>query len=484
MEELKGVIFVGFIEDNKDPKKMGRCKIRVPSVFTSAIPTEDIPWAIPYKDLNGNQFNAPEVGKVVSVIFNNGDKYKPEFIYAEHYNINLENKLKALSDDDYLSFKSIHLDQSTQIYRSKSEGLRIDHEYSNINLDSNGNINHNLRDNNSKVNIGSPDASQAAVLGTSWMKWFDKLAQIFMTNGALTGNLGEPVVATPGLYDIFQEYMSDRDPKFLSKHIWLVDNNEIKEQTRDYVDQQGDNWKSTSSDVTNLAQTNATPYTPVARPETGRPVIKDPSVPGDITANTIGSEATIKTVNVSNYQNGQIPLDKMKINTNLSKSLDGDSAYLMADASDALDALISEFNKANFSGKQKLVFTDGYRTLARQEALYNKYGAGRAAKPGTSNHGWGIAIDMYWGVRTNMNTQLDLRPSAFKHPMYIWFLDNAGKYGWFNPVKLRDDNGTDEWWHWEYHGKVEPTDIVAKRYKGVFTQADIVNIKNAGGSYT
>ena len=90
---LNNKTFIGFIEDNKDPKKMGRCKVRVPSIFTSEIPTADIPWAMPFKDLNGNQFNAPEIGKVVSIIFNNGNKYKPEFIYAEHYNINLENKL-------------------------------------------------------------------------------------------------------------------------------------------------------------------------------------------------------------------------------------------------------------------------------------------------------------------------------------------------------------------------------------------------------
>ena len=481
--ELKDTIFVGFVEDNKDPKKMGRCKVRIPTLFPSNIPTSDIPWAAPFKDLNGNQFNAPEVGKVVSVIFNNGDKYKPEFIYADHYNINLENKLNAISSDDYPTFKSIHLDQSTQIYRSKSEGLKLDHEYTNINLDANGSINLNLRDNNSKTNIGSPDASQAAVLGSAFMTWMDKLANIFISNTALIGNLGEPVVASSDLYNLFQEYLSDRDPKFLSKHVWVVDNNEVKSQTRPYINQQGDLWNSTLTNNT-LSTLNNIPYTPVATPITGRPSINSNSVPSDITSTTIVSDASVKTVSVSNYQNGQIPLGNMKQNTNLAKNLDGDAAYLMADASDALDSMISEFNNSTFTGKQKLIFTDGYRTLARQQALYAKYGSGRAAVPGTSNHGWGIAIDMYWGVRTSMTNQIDIRPSAFKHPMYLWFLNNGSKYKWFNPIKLRDDNGTDEWWHWEYHSNPESTNIIAPRYQGAFTQTDITNIQNAGGTYT
>lgn len=498
---IKDNIFVGFVEDNKDPKKLGRCKIRVHTVYDT-IDTANIPWALPFKDLNGNVFNAPEVGKVVSVVFNNGNIYKPEFIYAEHYNINLENKLKALSDEDYPTFKAIHLDQSTQIYRSKSEGLKIDHEYTNVNLDKDGSINLNLRDNNSKVNVGSPDSSQAAVLGTSWMAWMDKHMD-WMNNfckvlsfqsetgtGPYLGNLGNPLVITPDMLksitefqtSIYTEYQSSRDPKFLSKHIWLVDNNEVKEQTRDYINQEGDNWKSSETN-NNLSKVSNPPYTPEARPETGRSDIKDSTVPGDIMSNTISSEATVNTLHVSNYDNGKIPLDKMIKNTFLSKNLGGDAAYLMSDASKGLDNLMNEFNKASFTGKQKLTFTDGYRNLGRQQALYAKYGHGRAATPGTSNHGWGLAVDIYWGVRTSMNTQIGVRPSAFKHPMYLWFLNNAGKYGWFNPVKLRDDNGTDEWWHWEYHGKAEPTNIIADRYKGNFTSTDISNIKSSGGTY-
>ena len=91
MEDFKNKTFVGVVEDNNDPKKLGRCKVRVLNVFDE-IPVEDIPWAAPWKDLNGNAFIVPDVGKIVSVVFDGGNIYKPEFIFAEHFNINLQNK--------------------------------------------------------------------------------------------------------------------------------------------------------------------------------------------------------------------------------------------------------------------------------------------------------------------------------------------------------------------------------------------------------
>jgi LAS superfamily LD-carboxypeptidase LdcB len=487
IERISNKLYVGIVEDNKDPKHLGRVKVRVQTIFDN-IPTADIPWAMPYKDVNGNSFNMPEIGKVVGIIFNSGTIYKPEYIYAEHYNVNLEKKLTSLSDEDYSTFKALLFDQSTQIWRTKTDGLKIDHEYSNINLDSNGNINLNARDNNSKINIGSKDASEAAILGTSFLEWLDKFVQLMQSNGAFLAS-GSPVACSPGLTQLLVEYQNSKELLFLSDNVWLNKNLEILEQSRDYINQNGDNWKSTSETNT-FSSIQPTTYSPEKRPETGRPVQKDSSIPNDIFEKTITSEAAGATTitSVSSYKNGEIPTSDLKLNKNLAKNLDGDAAYLMAEASDALDVMIAAFNASSFSGKQKITFTDGYRSLKRQQALYEKYGAGRAAKPGTSNHGWGIAIDMYWGVRTSMFKDPSKRPSGYKHPNYIWFLNNGWKWGWINPAKLRDNSGTDEWWHWEYHPSqkgINPlvANPLPNEYKGEFTASDIAIIKGAGGSY-
>src|ERR1035437_5707727 len=98
--------YVGIVEDNEDPKKLGRCKVRVLDLFDE-IPVADIPFASPWKDLNGNEFNVPEKGKVVTVVFDQGNIYKPEYIYSDHYNVNLEKKLGSLSGKDYTSMKAL-----------------------------------------------------------------------------------------------------------------------------------------------------------------------------------------------------------------------------------------------------------------------------------------------------------------------------------------------------------------------------------------
>ena len=77
--------------------------------------------------------------------------------------------------------------------------------------------------------------------------------------------------------------------------------------------------------------------------------------------------------------------------------------------------------------------TDSYRdydsqvAVAAKKGLYNK--GGLAAVPGTSNHGWGSAVD------------LDLNPEAQR-----WMQNNAAKFG-FTTIPR-------EPWHWEHKASV------------------------------
>lgn len=263
-----GKTYIGVVEDIKDPDKAGRVKVRVMDIYEGQ-PVEDLPWAAPWKDLGGGQFSLPEKGKVVIVVFDQGDTYKPEYIFTEHWNVNLENKLKSLGDADYESMRSLVFDHKTQIYVNDSEGLKIDHKFNNITIKDNG-INLNLKDNSRVLNLGDSTANQQAILGNHFLDWFDKFVDALMSNTAFLGNAGAPVMTNPSLIRLLSEYKSQKDPVFLSKHVNIVDNDQsstVKNETREETAQTGDTWNSTVeenkitavSDETNKPEDGAKP---------------------------------------------------------------------------------------------------------------------------------------------------------------------------------------------------------------------------------
>ncbi len=238
---------IGIVEDNKDPERKGRCRVRINELHSKDIKTENLPWSSPWKDLNGNQFILPDVGKVVLVIIDgNNSNANPEYIASESYNINLENKLKQLSELDYVSMRTLLFDEKTQIYSNDSEGLKIDYKFNNINITKDS-INLNLKDNLSNIYIGTNKKDQRVILGDSFTAWFTKFLNIISAGGFM-GNLQTPVIGSPTLISHIQEYLATLDARLLSKHVFVVDNESVKlqERTPDVtIPQKGDNWKST-----------------------------------------------------------------------------------------------------------------------------------------------------------------------------------------------------------------------------------------------
>lgn len=108
---------------------------------------------------------------------------------------------------------------------------------------------------------------------------------------------------------------------------------------------------------------------------------------------------------------------------------------LRADAAVAL-AKLNILYQEHFG--HDICLTDAYRSLAEQRRL-KALKPGLAASPGTSEHGWGLAVDMCDGVDNPSSTQ------------YQWLRINAPSYGWDNPDWARvGGSGPTESWHWEY----------------------------------
>lgn len=84
--------------------------------------------------------------------------------------------------------------------------------------------------------------------------------------------------------------------------------------------------------------------------------------------------------------------------------------------------------------------TDSYRSYAAQVDVKRRKGK-FAATPGTSNHGWGLALDLGGGI------------NRFNTPQYNWMKANGPTYGWYHPAWAEPGRSTPEPWHWEYGTK-------------------------------
>jgi hypothetical protein len=124
-----------------------------------------------------------------------------------------------------------------------------------------------------------------------------------------------------------------------------------------------------------------------------------------------------------NAANGQLPSSVLCTLWDAKNRLRADAAVAIA--------------KLNVAYRQRfgknLCITDTYRTLASQYRVKALKG-GLAAAPGTSNHGWGVAIDFCGGIESSGSAT------------HQWMKANAPAYGWHNP------NWAIGWepWHWEY----------------------------------
>ncbi|TFV64188.1 hydrolase [Geodermatophilus sp. DF01-2] len=112
----------------------------------------------------------------------------------------------------------------------------------------------------------------------------------------------------------------------------------------------------------------------------------------------------------------------------------GRSHALRCDAAAGYTALADAFTAA--FGKP-LCITDSYRPLAAQVTAFRTKPA-LAAVPGTSNHGWALAVDLCGGVNVAGTVQ-----SA-------WMAANAGRFGFVQPDWARPGGEKPEPWHWEF----------------------------------
>ncbi len=120
--------YIGYVEDNNDPLKLGRVKVRA-AVYEDII-VEAIPWASPTPNYflgssnKSGSFSVPEIGSEVTIYFPTFDEYQPYFKGAP---VNTETKI-PLFDTNYPKRYGFVDSLGNAFYIDKVEGtVRFEH---------------------------------------------------------------------------------------------------------------------------------------------------------------------------------------------------------------------------------------------------------------------------------------------------------------------------------------------------------------------
>jgi hypothetical protein len=163
--EFKGKVYLGSIEDVKDPNRIGRCKIRVHGVFDE-IPVQDIPWAKPSskstffgKAGKAGSISVPKKGALVKVEFDDGDIYSPMYYEIVELGDDIRSELSKGSFDDYEGSHIILFDEDAElkIWYNREKGLTFQLKGSRINVAPDSSITIEHKESKSIIELEGPN---------------------------------------------------------------------------------------------------------------------------------------------------------------------------------------------------------------------------------------------------------------------------------------------------------------------------------------
>jgi hypothetical protein len=140
-EDYINKAYLGIVEDPNDPKKEGRCKIRIFGLHEEDITVEDLPWAYPKQksaffgqDGQGGSISIPKKDSVVAVMFNNGNVYSPEYYTIQELATDVKDELTK--EGEYLGTHIVLFDgdEELKIWFTVNKGLTIQLKNSKINI--------------------------------------------------------------------------------------------------------------------------------------------------------------------------------------------------------------------------------------------------------------------------------------------------------------------------------------------------------------
>jgi hypothetical protein len=199
-DDLVGTSWLGEVVDIEDPQKVGRIRVKVYGKFDD-LEKESIPWAYPGTNntagsASGGGFHSvPKLGSIVSIKFDNGNIYHPEYFFNQKISEEVKTEISnSYSNAQVLVYDTV-TEGSLKIFFTEEKGLMIDYKSNQINIKPDNSITikssadlnvecvNMIVDHAKSIELGK-GAQELSVLGNSFMTLFN--------NHTHVGNLGAP----------------------------------------------------------------------------------------------------------------------------------------------------------------------------------------------------------------------------------------------------------------------------------------------------
>ena len=157
-DNLLGTSWIGEVVDIEDPLKIGRVKINVYGKFDE-IPTEDIPWAYPGNNNTGGAatgggfFSVPKKGAVVSVKFDQGNIYHPEYYFNQKISDDVKTEIEGSYPNAHVIIYDTVTDGKLKIFFTEKKGLMLDYKETQINIKPDKSIDIHTASGKSKIEL-------------------------------------------------------------------------------------------------------------------------------------------------------------------------------------------------------------------------------------------------------------------------------------------------------------------------------------------
>ena len=191
-DDLRNTSWLGEVVDIADPQKIGRIKVKVFGKFDE-LTNEDIPWAYPGNNISagsadgGSFFSVPKLGSIVSIKFDNGNIYYPEYFFNQHLSQDARKEIENSYENAHIIVYDTVTDGKLKIFFTQEKGLMLDYKESQINIKPDKSIvikaENVIIDQAKTIELGK-GAKEPVILGESFLGLFNRHTHI--------GNLGAP----------------------------------------------------------------------------------------------------------------------------------------------------------------------------------------------------------------------------------------------------------------------------------------------------